>query len=193
MTRKKLHVAFHFPNDLERFKRRTAVILPKDAGAIVAYANLNKKSKVVEIGGGSGFLTYYLANVCKKVTTYEKKKEAYEVLRKNMEKAGLKNVIIKNKDGIKIDEKLVDALIIDSPEATEILANNYAKVRKGGFIVAYIPNANQVKSFVETCKSLNLEAFVMRMVGEEWDVEDKKLRPKHIQLYHTAFLVFAKR
>ena len=82
----------------ERIKRGPQIILQKDIGLIIAKTGINRDSKVVDAGGGSGSLCCYLANICKEVTTYEIQKELIGVLEHNKKLMGLDNLTIKNKN-----------------------------------------------------------------------------------------------
>ncbi len=179
---------FHLPSFLKKLKRKTAVILPKDVGAIIAFLGISKEDTVVEIGGGNGFLTSYLARISKKVITYEKRKDVFEILKQNIENQNLTNVELKNKDGKEADE-IADFYIIDSNKATEILEKIFNNVKKG--VAAYLPNIEQAKSFHIKSKEYFKNVFTLRVEVEEWEINERRARPKHIQLKHTAFLTFA--
>lgn len=184
---------------LKRLKRGPyggpQVILPKDFGTIVGYTGLGKNSRVVEAGGGAGFLTISLANICKKVYTYEKRKDFYETIIQNIERIGLKNVKVRNEDitdGIK--EKNVDAVILDMPEADKVVPLAYKALKKDGWIVGYLPNVEQMKSFYITCKLNGFnEMFVLETIVREWVVREIGVRPQHKGLVHTAFIVFGQK
>jgi len=87
---------------IEKFRRITQIIYPKDLSFIVFISGISSGSVVVEAGTGSGVLTATLANFVKpngKVYTYEVRKEFLEVAKRNVELAGLKDyVVFKNKD-----------------------------------------------------------------------------------------------
>src|SRR3989338_5982351 len=87
----------------QKIARGPQIIAPKDIGAIIAETGIGKKSVVVDAGGGSGALTFFLANICKKVVTYEIREDFFALLKKNKDFLGIKNVLVKNKsvyDGI---------------------------------------------------------------------------------------------
>ena len=88
---KKVSVATpQFYDILAYCKRGPAVILPKDFAAIVSLTGVGKNSEVADIGTGSGWLAAQLANICKKVTTYEIRKDFYQLANRNFEFLGLK-------------------------------------------------------------------------------------------------------
>src|SRR3989344_883909 len=58
--------------DLYRKIKRDAQIIPlKDIGVIIAETGINRESKVLDAGSGSGALACFLASIAKEVVTYE--------------------------------------------------------------------------------------------------------------------------
>jgi len=55
-----------FPDILMKLKRGPQVILPKDAGMIIAISGIGKESVCVDAGAGSGWLAVTLGNIAKK-------------------------------------------------------------------------------------------------------------------------------
>ncbi|MCX6773834.1 MAG: methyltransferase, partial [Candidatus Micrarchaeota archaeon] len=164
--------------------------LPKDIGAIIAYLGIGKENDVVEIGGGTGFLTAYLSRICKKVITYEKSEESLKILELNVNKLGMGNVEIRFEDGAKASEE-ADFYTIDSPDAIEILEGVKNNVRLG--LAAYLPNMEQAKAFHIKCVESFDDVFTITIEAREWEIDEKRSRPYHLQLVHTGFLVFARR
>ncbi len=190
---KKAVEVFHMPKPLASFKRRMAVVLPKDAGAIIAYANIGKTSRVVEIGAGNGFLTYHLARVAKEVYAYEIRADAYKILSANIKKAKLDNVVIKNGDGRDFDEDSLDAIVVDIPAPEELVERAYERLNSGGYFVAYLPNIEQVKRLYEAMTILFNHVFVISLPLIEYRIKEGATRPKNMQLFHTAYLVFGQK
>ncbi len=168
------------------------VIIPKDFGIIIGYSGLGKNSKIVEAGGGAGFLTISLANVCKKVYTYEIKKDYYKTIKQNLETCGIKNVNVKNKDvKLGIKEKDVDAVILDMPNSDEVIPIAFNALKQGGQIIGYLPNVEQMKTFYLECLNNGFRnMFAMESIKREWIVREKGVRPHSKELVHTAFIVF---
>ncbi|MEM2948531.1 MAG: methyltransferase domain-containing protein [Candidatus Anstonellales archaeon] len=179
---------------LKKLKRGPAVVLPKDFGMIAAYAGVNRESFVVDIGGGSGFLALSLARIAKKVVTYERRREFAEIIKKNCEKVGLENVEIKIKDAKEgIEEKEVDLITLDTPEAVLLLENVYSSLKKCGYAVAYLPNIEQAKEFYLAAEKIFEEVFMLENIVREYEVREKGTRPQHFGLFHTAYLVFCRK
>src|SRR5262245_58306233 len=75
-----------------KIDRLAQIPLIKDIEFIIGELGLGKHSVVVEGGSGSGGVVCYLANVVKKVHTFEIKEEHAKTAEKNVLDLGLKNV-----------------------------------------------------------------------------------------------------
>lgn len=190
-----MELKFHFPAILKKLKRGPAIIQPKDIGLIVGHTGIGKGSICVDAGAGSAFLTCALANICEKVYSYERKPEFFELAKKNIERAGLKNVELKNKDIFEgIDEKDVDLVTLDLPDAEKGVAGAHSALKKDGWLVGYLPNVEQAKEFYMKCHELGFsEIFMLENIVREFEVREYGVRPVHIGLTHTAYLVFARK
>ncbi len=190
-----MELKFHFPQILKKLKRGPAIIQPKDIGLIVGYTGIGKESVCVDAGAGSGFLTIALANICKKVYSYERKPEFYELAEKNVERTGLENVELKNRDIFEgIDEKEADLVTLDLPEAEKAVAHAHSALKKDGWCVGYLPNVEQAKTFYIECHRNGFsEIFMLEGIVREYEVREYGVRPAHIGLVHTAYLVFARK
>ncbi|MEM4272274.1 MAG: rRNA adenine N-6-methyltransferase family protein [Candidatus Bilamarchaeaceae archaeon] len=196
MGRKKREgVAVRLPPLLCRMRRGPAVILPKDIGMVIGYAGIGKKSTVVEAGAGSGFATVMLANIAKKVVSYEWKEEFAGIARENLKRAGLRNAKIKIRDVREgIEERGVDLVLLDMPEAEKAVAHAYLALKEGGFLAGFLPHFEQCKSFWAECEAAGFrEKFMLEAIVREYEARECGIRPKHIGLTHTAFLVFARK
>jgi tRNA (adenine57-N1/adenine58-N1)-methyltransferase len=183
--------------DLYRKIKRDAQIIPlKDIGFIIAETGINKSSKVLDAGSGSGALACFLAATAKEVVTYEIREDFIEIVKSNIEFLGLKNVKIKNKDIYKeIDDKNIDVVILDLPEPWNAIENCAKALKPGGFLVSYSPSIPQIADFVNAIRKN--EDFVylktLEITEREWEVEDRKVRPKSKGLGHSGFLSFARK
>ena len=78
--------------DLYRKIKRDAQIIPlKDIGFIVAETGINRESKILDAGSGSGALACFLASIAKEVITYEIRDDFIEIVKSNTEFLNLKN------------------------------------------------------------------------------------------------------
>jgi tRNA (adenine57-N1/adenine58-N1)-methyltransferase len=186
---------FHLPPIFKKLKRGgPAVILPKDSGAIIAYTGINKDSIVVEAGAGSGFLTVALAGIAKEVISYENDERFAKLAEENIAIAGLRNVKLKQQDvTLGMEEKNVDCVVLDMRDAASVLEHAHAALKKNGYCVAYLPNADQAKDFAISAQKLFSEVFMMETIVRDYEVRELGVRPKHFGLMHTAYLIFARK
>ncbi len=192
---KELYV-FHanFSDLLSRIKRGSQVMLPKDISTIVGVCGINKKSRVLDAGTGSGATACFIASLAKQVYSYELRTDHARVASSNVNYLGLKNVKIKNKDiNEGIDERKLDVVIFDMPEPWWPVKKAHKALKPGGFLVNYSPNLTQTKKFVEELGNDFIYLKTTEIIEREWEVSDLKLRPQHRMLGHTGFLSFARK
>ena len=183
--------------DLYRKIKRDAQIIPlKDIGFIIAETGINRESRVLDAGSGSGALACFMAGIAKEVVTYEIREDFIEVVRNNIDFLGLKNIKIKNKNIYNgIDEKNIDVAILDVPEPWNAIESCSKALKPGGFLVSYSPSVPQVADFANAARKN--ESFVYLKTAEiterEWEVEERKVRPKSRGMGHSGFLSFARK
>ncbi len=184
-----------FMDLFQNLRKGPQTIKAKDIGLILAKTGVNGECTVVDAGGGAGALTVALANVCKHVVTYEINPEHYDIVAKNIALCGMKNVTLKQEnvyDGIA--EKEVDLITLDLPEPWKVVEHAEKALRQGGFIVVYLPNMTQVKSFIDATKRTSISVLeTIEVLERKWKIEERVMRPEHEMLGHTAFLVFCRK
>lgn len=196
-TEKEFHVFDPSFIDLYRRIKRDAQIIPlKDIGFIIAETGISRESKVLDAGSGSGALACFLASVAKEVITYEIREDFIGIVKSNIEFLQLKNIKIKKKNIYEeVDDKDVDVAILDVPEPWKALESCSKALKPGGFLVSYSPSIPQVADFVNELRKN--ENFVYLKTAEiterEWEVEERKVRPKSKGLGHSGFLSFARK
>ena len=181
---------------LEKLKRGPQAMLPKDIGIILAFTGVGKESVVLDAGTGSGFLAISLANICKKVVTYEWREEWADLARKNIARSGFSNVELKNKDVFQgIEERELDAVCLDLAETEKAVPHATAALKKGGFIVSFNPHAEQVTAFAKAVRATGEfeEPFTFECAVREMLVREAGFRPETKGLTHTGYLSFARK
>ena len=184
---------------LRGFKRSTQIIYPKDAAFIVLNAGVGPGSVVVEAGTGTGALTAILAYLVRpsgKVYTYEIRKEILEVAKRNLRRVGLdKYVEFKHRDVRKgIDERNVDAVVLDLPDPWTVLGNAYAALRSGGVVVCFVPTVNQLERTVCAMKEHGfIKVEGLELLERRYKVLPGETRPVNMMIGHTGFIAFARR
>jgi len=185
-----------FIDSYKKIKRGAQIITRKDAAMIISETGVNKDSKVVDAGAGSGALACFLANICKEVTTYDIRDDFIKIVEKNKEFLNLKNLKIKNKNIYeKIDEKNIDLITLDLPEPWKALNSVKKALKTGGFLVSYSPTIPQVIDFINEIKKHKelLHLKTIELIMREWEIDERKVRPKTTQTVHTGFLSFVRR
>lgn len=181
-------------DNLKSIKRGAAIILPKDAGYIIAETGLNKDSRVLEAGTGSAALTICMANVCKQVYTYENNEKHFKISKQNIEDLNLKNVTLNNKDLKESKEKDIDLVVLDLPQPWDYLDIAYSSLKQGAFLVTYLPTITQVQELIKNADPDKFKHIkTVEIIEREWHIDGKKVRPKSQMIAHTAFLSFLRK
>ena len=196
-TNKEFFIFNPFFIDVYRKIKRDAQIIPlKDIGLIIAETGINKESKVLDAGSGSGALACFLAAIAKEVITYEIREDFIEIVKQNIEFLNLKNIKIKNKNIYEeIDDKNIEVITLDVPEPWKALGNCSKALKPGGFLVSYSPSIPQVADFVNAIRKNDNFVYLKtsEITEREWEVEERKVRPKSKGLGHSGFLSFARK
>ncbi len=183
--------------DLYKKIKRNAQIIPlKDVGLIVSETGINKTSRIIDAGAGSGAVCCFLANIAKEVTTYEIREDFIEIARHNINFLNLKNIKIKNKDIYEgIDEKNIDVVVLDLPEPWKAIEPAKKALKAGGFLVSYSPSVPQMMDFVNAINKDENFAHVKtsEILEREWEIDGRKVRPRSQQIGHSGFISFARR
>jgi len=183
----------NFIDQLEKIKRGPAVMTKKDIGIILANTGIDKESMVLDAGTGCGVTAAILARFVKKVVTYERNKDFFNLAKKNFEFLDIKNVEQKNADVYEgISEKNLDLIVFDLPEPWNALNNAHKALKSGCFLVAYLPTITQVTDLLHDIKGF-LHDKTIEVLEREWYIEGKKVRPKSQMMGHTGFLVFLRK
>ncbi len=189
-------ISSDFIDDYKRIRRGSQIITLKDIGYIITETGLNKNSKVVDAGAGSGALACYMAYLCKEVVTYEIKDESYDITKDNIKFLGLNNVKLKKKNIHKgIDEKDVDIITLDLPDPWNAIGAADKALKIGGFLVVYLPNIIQVSDFVNEIKKYDnfIVIKTIELIERSWKIKGRIARPKSEGIGHTGFLTFCRK
>ncbi len=178
-----------------KLKRGPQVILPKDIGIIITFSGIDKNSICVDAGTGSGWLAVSLARVAKAVYSYDMRDDFIAIAEKNRQILGLDNLVLKKGDVLdRIDEKDVDMIALDMPSSDKALPNAKKALAPGGRVVGYLPHMEQVKAFVKKLNSLKFEdIYTVEVNVRDMLVREEGIRPSTKGIWHTAYLVFAKK
>jgi tRNA (adenine57-N1/adenine58-N1)-methyltransferase len=184
---------------LQGLKRKAQIILPRDTAMIISNCSIESNQKVMEAGIGSGSLTIALANSIApggKVISYDNREDFIKHALKNVKNSNLeKYVETKLKDVTTgIDEKNLDAIILDMPNPWDAVKHAYKALKPGGYLCTYSPLSSQVENTVKEIKNYNfIEVKTIENIQREMVVSDKGMRPKFGMLGHTGYLTFARK
>ena len=179
----------------EQLKRGPQVMIQKDIGLILAKTGVNTDFKIVDAGGGSGSLCLSLANLCKEITVYEINPEHYDIIEKNKNLFGIKNLNLKQDNVYNgIAENNLDLITLDLSQPWRVTDHAVKALKEGGHLVIYLPNLNQVKMFIDSCKRTTIKVIeTIELLERKWKIEDKIMRPEFDMLGHTGFLIFCRK
>jgi tRNA (adenine57-N1/adenine58-N1)-methyltransferase len=179
--------------------RRTQITYPKDIALIVMFSGVGPGSRVVEAGTGTGALTSALAFYVKptgRVYSYEVRKEFIKTALKNLERAGLSDhVDVKNEDVTQgIDEKNVDAVVLDMATPWLIVPHAYVALKGSGALVSFSPTIDQVVKTVEALKESGfVDVRTVECIMRRMQIERGKTRPETLMTGHTGYITFARK
>ena len=178
----------------EKIKRGAQIISLKDIGAIIAETGINKESKVLDAGSGSGALSCYLAHIVKEVITYDIEDTAIKITKENIKFLDLKNIKIRKKNICKgISEKDLDLITLDLKEPWNALSPAHKALKKGAFLVIYTPQITQALSCVNKIKNKFIHIKTKETAERKWKLEGKIAKPITPLISHTGFLTFLRK
>jgi len=179
--------------------RGAQIVLPRIGGLISTYCDLTCGRRVVEGGAGSGALTAVLCQMVRpkgEVITYEKNKSSIKKARKNLKKLDLDEVsTIKQGDVTKsVEEKEIDAFILDIPEPWRAVEMGKDTLKNGGFFASYIPTMNQLERVTKKLKAQNyIDIKTFENLERDVVVKEGAVRPSYDMLGHTGYVVIARK
>jgi tRNA (adenine57-N1/adenine58-N1)-methyltransferase len=183
---------------IEKMEKRAQIVYPKDSAVIIGLTGLSSGSRVVEAGTGVAGLTLMLANAVKpegRIFSYEIRPEHLKEASAHLEEAGLsKFVELKNQDIYKgIDEKDLDAVILDIPEPWKVAPHAAHSLKFGGYLVSYSPSIEQVKRFATSLPKQFQDTNTMEVILRDWEISEQRCRPKTRVIGHTGFITITRK
>jgi|GEM_PF-5721820 len=139
-------------------KRGPQSLMLKDIGYIIARVLPEKDWTIVEIGPGSGSLTMYLAYLVypNKIIVYEKDDRWIPILKENLSKANLDNVIIKKREiGLENIDEEADLIIIDVKNVIDVVKKVKDKAKK--YLVIFVIHFEKLSQLIDILDGFNTE------------------------------------
>jgi tRNA (adenine57-N1/adenine58-N1)-methyltransferase catalytic subunit len=182
-------------------KRGAAVVYPKDAAQIVAFADVFPGARVLEAGAGSGALSCWLLRAVGEqgtLVSFERRPDFAEVARKNVEQFfGGAPPAWQLAIGEFSPEGLADfdRVILDLLAPWELVDAVASVLAPGGLACCYVATTTQLSRTVEALRGHGAfdEPAAWESLIRPWHVEGLAVRPGHRMVGHTGFLVTARR
>jgi tRNA (adenine57-N1/adenine58-N1)-methyltransferase len=184
-----------------KMSRGATVVYPKDAGAILVWADIGPGMTVLEAGTGSGGLTMVLARAVGpggRVVSYDQREDHQKKARKlirgffgeipdhvELHLGDVEDAIAQTKP---------DRIVLDVPEPWHSVEPAVEHLTAGGIFCCYLPTIPQVqtvrRALAETRRFAEVMTFELLM--REWAVEGRSVRPDHRMIGHTGFITVAR-
>jgi tRNA (adenine57-N1/adenine58-N1)-methyltransferase len=180
--------------------RGAAVIYPKDAAQIVAFADVYPGARVLEAGAGSGALSCWLLRAvgdAGQVASYERRADFAEVARRNVETYfGGPHPAWRLTVGDLADAGgEFDRVLLDMLAPWEYAGTAARLLVPGGLVCCYVATTTQLSRTVEALRGQGSfdEPAAWESLVRGWHVDGLAVRPEHRMVGHTGFLVTARR
>lgn len=181
----------NFIDQFSNLKRGAQIMDKKDLGLILSNTMVGGKSIVFDCGSGTGASALFFARYCKKVYSFDIRDDHIEIVKENMKRLELNNLVLKKKNIYEEEldvKKNCDLFVLDVPEPERAIRNVSKKLKVGGFFVSYSPCVTQVMKLNESLGENFLKIKVVEVIEREWHVEGRKVRPLTKDFSHTGFL-----
>lgn len=185
--------------------RGAAVIYPKDAAAIVGFADVFPGAVVVEAGVGSGALSCSLLRAIGSdgyLHSFERREDFAKIAKKNVQTffGSLPenwNVVLGDLqiEGNNLEQGSVDRAILDMLAPWECIETVSKFMKPGGVLMIYVATTTQMSKTIEDLRlSKNwTDPHAEELIQRSWHVEGLAVRPDHRMQGHTGFLITARR
>nr|WP_051481027.1 tRNA (adenine-N1)-methyltransferase [Cellulomonas sp. KRMCY2] len=186
--------------------RGAAVVYPKDAGQIVAMADIYPGARVVEAGVGSGALTMSLLRAvgdAGSVHSIERREDFAAIARANVEGffggphpawtlsvGDLSDVL-----PVVAPAGSVDRVVLDMLAPWENLEAVAEALSPGGVLIVYVATTTQLSRLAEDVRDDGrfTEPQAWESLVRGWHLEGLAVRPEHRMVGHTGFLLTTRR
>lgn len=184
-------------------KHGTNIIYEADALGMISSAGVGPGDKVLEIGTGSGGMTYFLAFYCTrntetgKLVTVDLRKEHSAIAKENLERVHLADKVDFRVGDVTTNEVLpevefFDGAFIDMPTPFSLLESAKKSIKYGSSIMVFLPNWYQVEQTIARAGELNLTVInVFETNRRPMEVRPEKhvMRPVFRALVYSGIVI----
>jgi tRNA (adenine57-N1/adenine58-N1)-methyltransferase len=185
-----------------KMSRGAAVLYPKDAGALIVWADIGPGMTVLEAGTGSGGLTMMLARAVGpsgRVVSAERREDHARLARSRI--AGFFGSVPEWVDlrigdvGDMVEEVAAERIVLDVPEPWKIVPAAAEFLPGGGGFACYVPNVPQVETVRSAMDEAGCftETMTFEIMMREWTVSGRSVRPSHRMVGHTGFITVGRK
>ncbi len=179
----------------EFMRRGPQIIQPIMTSVIIHKCDIKSGDRIVEGGAGSGMLTAALLRAVGdrgRVYTYEKVEEHLEVARFNVETLGFGASWVPRVGDVTgdLEERDMDAFVVDIPQPWDALETAGRVLRGGGAFLAYVPTTNQVERTHNAMRALGFQDLeCSEIIERTMVVNDGGIRPSFKGLGHNGYII----
>ncbi len=185
-----------------KMSRGANVLYPKDAAALMVWADIGPGMTVLEAGTGSGGLTMMLARAVGptgRVVSVERRSDHATLARSRIGGffGGVPDwVELRVGEVVEtVGEVGPERIVLDVPEPWEVVEAAAEHLPGGGGFACYVPNVPQVETvraaIAETGRFIEVSTFEVMM--RDWSVNGRSVRPSHRMVGHTGFITVARK
>jgi tRNA (adenine57-N1/adenine58-N1)-methyltransferase len=185
-----------------KMSRGANVLYPKDAAALMVWADIGPGMTVLEAGTGSGGLTMMLARAVGptgRVVSVERRSDHATLARSRI--AGFFGSVpewvdLRVGEVIDVVEEIgPERIVLDVPEPWEMVEAAAEHLPGGGGFACYVPNVPQVETvrsaIAETGRFIEVSTFEVMM--RDWSINGRSVRPSHRMVGHTGFITVGRK
>lgn len=181
--------------------RGAAVVYPKDATALLAWADIYPGATVLEAGTGSGGLTMVLARAvgsegrvvsCEQRTDHAER--AADLIRGFFGEIPAHVELVIGDVEEQIAAVRPDRVVLDLPEPWHSVEPAVDHMRPGGVFACYLPTVPQVEEVVRALRMTKrfVDVETIEVLVRPWVIEGRSVRPGHRMQGHTGFITIAR-
>ena len=186
--------------------RGAAVVYPKDAGQIVAMADIFPGARVVEAGVGSGALSMSLLRAVGdlgQLHSFERREDFADIARGNVEtffggphpawQVTVGDLV--ETMPLLIEPGSIDRVVLDMLAPWECLDVVADALAPGGVLICYVATTTQLSRVAEASREHGgfTEPAAWESLVRGWHLEGLAVRPEHRMHGHTGFLITTRR